>query len=376
MFAQTSYKQSLFTDLVSETGGSPVSQLKMDYEAVRLLLNLQPAIIQRFIEAQVSQVAQGLFQRQAQLQFTLPDKVLVPFGQGQTVSLAVPEYQRHYSIGNLIERLEKNDMRQLLRQKLVELELASEPGVAEAARLFRYAVAAYLVHQMLPAGRDVTYLTAQGEVIPSVPIDVADLPPAALTAQHDAIVEGNGKNGSAELQTPYVPAARRFFLPQWVIFDEQGHLLTATLNEAQAHLASMQHYLEVLHSSVALAPYMVADPEYQQKRYGMLGQLIHQGREMAAYQTDEIIQKIQQRAERKELNRGLSLSLPYFDDQQLGLRMVEFDVIPAGRIMFVPSFVARASRQEQIKVAQDTRLNMSTRKYLLISLEKLERAFE
>jgi hypothetical protein len=54
----------------------------------------------------------------------------------------------------------------------------------------------------------------------------------------------------------------------------------------------------------------------------------------------------------------------------------DFVIIPAGRIMFVPAFVVRASRGEQAKVAQDTRLNASTRKHLLAQLEALETAFQ
>jgi hypothetical protein len=54
----------------------------------------------------------------------------------------------------------------------------------------------------------------------------------------------------------------------------------------------------------------------------------------------------------------------------------EIEVIPAGRIMFVPGFVVRATRGEQAKAAQDTRLNSSTRKHLLSQLKALETAFQ
>jgi hypothetical protein len=50
-------------------------------------------------------------------------------------------------------------------------------------------------------------------------------------------------------------------------------------------------------------------------------------------------------------------------------------VIPAGRIMFIPAFVVRAAVEEQAKVAQDTRYNISTRKHLLDILRMLEAAF-
>ena len=128
--------------------------------------------------------------------------------------------------------------------------------------------------------------------------------------------------------------------------------------------------------AVALAPYMVADEAYQQKRYGMLGQLVNQGRALACFQTREIIATIQRRAAANDLNRGLSLSLPYFDDQSLEMKFQSFDVIPAGRIMFIPGFVVLAARKEQVKVEQDTRLDRSTRKHLLAELRMMEAAFQ
>ena len=108
----------------------------------------------------------------------------------------------------------------------------------------------------------------------------------------------------------------------------------------------------------------------------MLGQLVNQGRALANYQTRQIIARIQERASSGNLNRGLSLSLPYFDDQELRIDISKFEVIPAGRIMFVPAFVVRAVHQEQVKVSQDTRLNPSTRKHLLYLLDLFEKAFE
>ena len=54
----------------------------------------------------------------------------------------------------------------------------------------------------------------------------------------------------------------------------------------------------------------------------------------------------------------------------------DFTVIPSGRIMFVPAFVIKAAYEEQAKVAQDTRLSPSTRKYLLLELKSLAEAFK
>jgi len=230
----------------------------------------------------------------------------------------------------------------------------------------------------LPTGRSVTYVAVEGEEIATLPVNSALDPASAITATTDAIAEEateGADRGRGELLVPYVPAARRFYLPQWVAFDEHDHLLVNSVEEAEAHVASMQRFLTLLHASVALAPYMVADEVYQQKRYGMLGQLVNQGRALARYRTLEIINEIKRRAAAQDLNRGLSLSLPYFDDQTLELKQRQIEIIPVGRIMFVPAFVVRAVREDQAKVAQDTRLSASTRKHVLGELELLEAAF-
>jgi hypothetical protein len=264
----------------------------------------------------------------------------------------------------------------VFRQRLSELEQSPEVEIATAAGLIRHATSLYMISTMLPSGRSVVYVAAEGEEIPTIPVKGELEPESAITAATDAIVEeGAAEDGRGELLVPYVPSARRFYLPQWVAFDDQGKLLVGSVNEAESYMASMQNYMEILHAAVGLARYMLIESEYQQKRYGMLGQLINQGRALAAYETEEIIRVIRKRSAAQDLNRGLSLSLPYFDDQALGLKLHSFDVIPAGRIMFTPAFVVRAAREEQVKVAQDTRLSPSTRKYLLVELMRLEKAF-
>jgi hypothetical protein len=115
--------------------------------------------------------------------------------------------------------------------------------------------------------------------------------------RYDAIAEdGKTEEGRGDLLVPFVPYARKFFLPQWVAFDENGDLLVKSVEEAEAHIKSMQRFMEVLFLAVALAPYFSADEEYTKKRYGMLGQLVNQGRALANYQTRQIIARIQERA--------------------------------------------------------------------------------
>jgi len=324
-----------------------------------------------------------LLQAAPHVRFTLPDQVSLKSSivSEKPGTVPIPPDQREQMAGGLLDRLTRADLNGVLSQRLAEMETSLNPGVAASAGLIRYATAVQMVYNLLPSGRTVKYQALEGEEIPSIPEEGELEPASALTAPTDAIVEEAPKGdedeiGRGELLAPYVPAARRFYLPQWVAFDDQDRLLVNSIAEAEVHVASMQRFLAVLHAAVALAPYMVADEVYQSKRYGMLGELVNQGRALARYQTREIIQTIRQRAAAHELNRGLSLSLPFFDDQDLQIKTHNFEIIPAGRIMFVPGFVVRAARQEYVKVAQDTRLSPSTRHHLLAELHLLEQAFE
>jgi hypothetical protein len=349
--------------------------LRQEYDAWQALFDSQPTLVQCFLEAQARHLAEALVHRDrsSQIRFTLPDQV-IPEAGGRPAP--VPPEFREQMAGGLVERLRRSDLLTALRQRLAELEQSPNRALAVSAGLVRHAAVMQLVRGMLPSGRSVSYAAVEGEEIPTMPVGEALEPESALTASTDAIAEeGQAEVGRGELLVPFVPAARRFYLPQWVAFDDESRLLVNSVNEAEAYVASMQNFLAVLHTAVSLAPYIVADEAYQLKRYGMLGQLINQGRALARYQTGEIIQTVGRRAATQDLNRGLSLSLPYFDDQLLQMQTHDFEVIPAGRVMFVPAFVARAGREEQAKVAQDTRLNASTRKHLLAELRTLEEAF-
>jgi hypothetical protein len=355
----------------------PVSYLTQELIEWQASFDAQPVLVQRFLDAQAHRLAEALLQQAPQVRFTLPDRVVLKTSPGQVQSIS-PD-QREQLAGGLFDRLTRTDLNTILRQRLTELEASTNPAIAAASGLLRYATAVYMVHNLLPSGRTVQYRALDQEEIPTIPEENELEPGSAITAATDAIAEesGNGSEpGRGEFLTPFVPAARRFYLPQWVAFDGQDHLRVNTATEAEAHVSSMQRFLTVLHMAVALAPYMVTDPVYQQKRYGMLGQLVNQGRALARFQTQEITQTIQRRASANDLNRGLSLSLPYFDDQSLQMQTHNFEIIPAGRIMFVPAFVVRAVRQEQVKVAQDTRLNPSTRRHLLAGLQMMEQVFE
>ena len=349
-----------------------VPYLKQEYETQKKLLENQPVILQRFLEGQAQFVADVLVTKTAQARFALPDHIVTQFSpNGKNNTATIPEAERQIKIRSLIS----GDMREALMHRLNELEKSANEGIAVSAGLLRYAAAIYMIHNLLPAGRSVTYRACDDEQIPTIPVE-DNSPESAITQASDATTEEGATDDRGELHTPFVPAARKFFLPQWIAFDDEGKLLVGSVKEAEAHVESMQRYVMILHRALSLAPYISANEEYQRKRYGILGQLINQGRALAQFKTSEIISEVKSRVEKQSLNRGLSVTLPYFDDQTLELKKSNLEIIPAGRIMFLSVFVVRASRNEQVKVAQDTRLNASTRKHLLTQLKNLETAFE
>ena len=371
-------EQALLTTITStDISVNMVSQFRQEYLGNQALSRVQTSLVQRYLETQAAIMAEAIVQGLSQVRFSLPDRVVLDIQEKDAKTIMVPAEVREQVIGGLVGRLIHTDLRTTLRSRLMELEQSTNKAVSTSSVLIRHALVMYMVYNMLPSGKGVQYSVLEGDEIPSIPLHDTSASGSALTAASDAMIveEDRAEGGREQLLVPYVEAARRFYLPQWVSFDDSGRMLVQSLSEAENQIASMQRYLSILHHAVGLAPYMVADEEYQRKRYGILGQLVNQGRALAHYQVREIIQTIRRRAASHDLDRGLSLSLPFFNDQTLMIEQYNFDVIPAGRVMFVPAFVVLAVRAQAAKVAQDTRMSQSTRRQVLIELSSLEGEF-
>ena len=176
-----------------------------------------------------------------------------------------------------------------------------------------------MVHGMLPAGRSVKYAAEEGEEIPTQPVGEVARRGFGHHGDHgcDCRRRHVPKKDAASCWCPMRKRRAASICRSGWRLTQNDHLLVNSAEDAEAHVASMQRFMEVLHLGRGFAPYIVADEQYQQKRYGMLGQLVNQGRALARYETREIINTIKERAAQHDLNRGLSLSVPYFDDQEL-----------------------------------------------------------
>ncbi len=371
-------EQSLLINLSSPgITENTTSQLRREYLAYQKLFQAQPALVQQFLGVQAAYLAEAIVGGLSHIRFTLPDQVVVKDQDLEAKTIPIPVGYRQQELGGLLSRLRQTNLSSALSSRLSDLENSGNLAISYSAILLRHVLGMHLIYNVLPAGNRVQYIAEKKDDIPSIPVYNERLPGSLYPIETEAEVfkENRGTVSGAELLVPYVDTARGFFMPPWVAFDEQHHLLVADLNEATAQIDAMKRYLLVLQTAVGLAPYMVADEEYQHKRYGILGQLVNQGRALANYEVEEIIRTIKQRVTTHELDRGLSLSLPYFNDQALRLEIYRLDVIPVGRVMFVPAFVVLAVRAEGAKVAQDTRFNKSTRRHLLMILRTLEETF-
>ncbi len=103
---------------------------------------------------------------------------------------------------------------------------------------------------------------------------------------------------------------------------------------------------------------------------------VNRGRELARLGVEELARDIRRRAAAGRLNRGLSISLPYFDDDALELRRREITVIPRGRVLFLTAFVVLAARREAERVRDDASLSATTRDHLVEELRWLGSVFE
>jgi hypothetical protein len=354
------------------------SRLRQEYQVYQALFQAQSSLGQQYLGSQAASITEAVLRGSPALQFSLPDMVNCSSIQDECIDNEnLPEGIRQQHVGRGRLSLSPMDLRQALDQRLSALERSMNRALSVSAMLLRYSVATHMVYHVLPAGNTVIYRNADPDDIPNQPDEkLFNESIKTLSIASSAGMKYSHLNQSdQEVSAPYIPAAQRFYLPQWVAFGDQRNLLLGSVSEAEAILASMQRYLYILQSALLIAPFMIADDTFQQKRYGMLGQLVNQGRALANYQVSEIVQTIKTRVAEHRLDRGLSISLPYFDDHKLRIEFHKFIVIPAGRVMFVPAFVVLAAREQQIKVAEHSQLNISTRKHLLAELHDFELAF-
>jgi len=370
-------EQSVLLKLSSPSfAESTISQLRQEYQAYQRLFQAQSAIGQQYLSDQAASVTDAILHGLTRAHISLPERIVcTPSLDCVGNAESLPANSRNQTIGSLKDRFTHTSLQAALCQRLSELEKSANQAIAVSAGLTRYAIAMHMIYHLLPLGRSVIYANSGDDDIPNIPIERKIYPKSEITIETEVQAPIGQIEENHSRSEQYLKGELDFYLPQWVAFDRQGSLLANSLGEAEAQISSMHNYLAILDLAISIAPYMVADEIFLQKHYGILGQLVNQGRALANYQVELLCQTIKHRSSSHELDRGLSISLPFFNDQTLSMETYDFDVIPKGWVMFVPGFVVLAVRAQGAKVAQDMRYNQSTRESLLKELCSLERAF-
>jgi len=359
------YERTLPIQLVNEKTFIPPSVntssglMSKEYEYWYSLLTMQVEMQRQCLNLQAQKLADAISQGLAQVTITYPNFLVLPISSNENQevkSLSLSEVGQNITLKQRRGLFTCQTLLQAAQKQLANLEAASNSALAAFGGLLRFAVAHSLIHDCLPIGKEVFYAALPGEDIPGIPQYI--------------------NTGSSNTELSNKTHANRFYLPQWVAFGENGQLLVNSIAEAESCVISMLHYKDALYGAVTLAPYMVVDQVYQKKYYGILGQLVNQCRSFCTYRTQEIIATIQRRSANNSLNRGVWITLPYFDDQFLLLRKIEFEIIPRGRITFLPAFLNLAIQQQITMARHNTSLNYSTRKHLLVQLAMIQKAFD
>src|SRR5512145_1506961 len=112
--------------------------LQQEYEHQKQLFESQPVIVQRFLEGQAQFVADALITKKSHVQFSFPDHVTAKPSRANKVQMfTIPAAQRHIKVGGFVHR----DVRDLLIQRLNELEKSVDQAIGASAGLLRYATA-------------------------------------------------------------------------------------------------------------------------------------------------------------------------------------------------------------------------------------------
>jgi hypothetical protein len=181
-------------------------------------------------------------------------------------------------------------------------------------------------------------------------------------------------DGEHQDASPQRNADRPGEYPQWKLI-ENGKPLFSSPEQANQRIQAIETALQNLLSAMAIDPDIVEETAFRTRYTALIAQWTEQGRAYSEYLTREIISTIHQRENQHSLNRGLTIHLPYFDDQLFEIRYFDLEIVPAGRIAFQEVFLIQAVQKAKQRVMDDAKISLTTRQHLMSELELLENSF-
>ena len=298
----------------SATSPTCFDELRQSLKLAESVLSQQPESLQSEYHRAGQQVTQALVERASSGAIQLPYRLF------QDTPLQVQPAWTLLRAGSLVHRLRRRPCSSAIIQRLATLARSTNPVVAGSAQL-------------------TAYLSTQ-EILDFLP-QPDDLRAAKCAA-----------------------------------FDKLGQLIAPDEPSADALVRRLSDGLQWLGTVERLFPGWITHDRYNEELEALSSCLIEQGRALAMHYTRQIVSEVQHSWWSGKLTRGLTLYIPYLDENRFRMRQYDVVVIPTGRILFRPEFVVGACRVSQHKVRKDAALSQATRWQLLSQLELIIQAFE
>ncbi|MFZ5808213.1 MAG: hypothetical protein ACOY16_02925 [Chloroflexota bacterium] len=305
----------LYTDQL-QTWTNEERRFQLNTARIQALCLVQtPAVRQHFVE-QGQIICQAILQGSSKVQFRFPERIRLLGDDLQTwrEENIARRYRQQWA-GNRLLRGRSGELVKSFIQRMSELQSSADEAIATCAEIIRYQTALALFS--------------------SLPRKVVEETSSGVDA-----------------------------------------LAASTLEEAECQVHELEGYVHVLTMAFAVEPAIGEEEAYSNMTSRMIQRLIEAGLSYCQRSTLQIISTIRQRVAQNSLNRGLSVSIPYFDDEVLQLRRFDLEVIPPSRILFEPIFVVNAVQEAKKMVSDDPNLSPGTRQHLFEQLEVLEKSFE
>lgn len=301
-----------------------------------MLWRNQTKDIQQHFVDQAERILRAIQENVSSFEFLLPEKVVLvdPFTHTYREE-TIPTRYRRQIIGRRLLRRSSSTLSNVL-QRLSDLQSSSRLSLSLSANILRYWIARLWLNQ---------------------------------------IPEGKPLPGSEGELSSHSEVKIQHCFPQWQLINSKGEPLFSAREEAEHRIQAIEATLQSLLSAMALDPDIVEEEAFRSRYTALLAQWVEQGRAYSEYLTKVIVSTIRQRENQHTLNRGLTISLPYFDDQRLEIRYLDLEIVPAGRIAFEEVFLLQAVQKAKQFVFNDSKLSPTTRQHILAELAFLENSF-
>ena len=339
-------------------------KFQYELENYQLLYNAQPAQIRNHLHQQGKQIVQDILDGLSWIQFSFPEYIYLTDGVDSAWNKCwiAPRY-RQQQVGHRLLRHFHIDIIHALLERFDELQSSSHQAVVFCVRLLRFLMAKELL-ATLSNGEQIIRLSKENKI-----------PSLSQFSDHLISLRISFLNSSSETMSRVDRSNQLDKISTDQVFTNDGLQKLHHSDDFPEIFLELEISLRLLEIAFVIEPSIIEDPTFKQNYEFVITQYKSEGQAYARYQTMEIIRTIRERAAQNALNRGLSLSLPYFDDQALELRSYDFEVIPAGRILFEPYFVVQAAEEAKSRVSAERSYSESTKEHLLAELDLIQKSF-